>query len=150
MDQGKLNDFQRINIMLMTIGMLYHDATSRFGLTDTITFILRFMYENGDHCPLSSIYKTTGIRKQTINSSIRKLEADGILYLEQTDGRSKRVILTEKGRVLMENTVGQIHAAEVHALDDWSQEEIQTYINMLFKVVGSLKRELDKLDYPES
>ncbi len=136
--------------MLMSISMLYHDTIIKFGLTDNIGMILRFLNENGDHCLLSSIYKTTGIRKQTINSSIRKLEADGILYLEQSDGRSKRVVLTDKGRELMENTVAQIHKAEVHALDDWTKEEIQTYILTLSKVHGSLKRELDKLSYPEA
>ena len=150
MDQGRYTEFQRINFMLMSISMLYHDAVIRFGLTDNIGLILRFLSESGDHCPLSSIYKTTGIRKQTINSSIRKLEAEGVLYLEQTDGRSKRVVLTQKGRELIDNTVAQIHNAEVHALDDWTKEEIQTYILTLSKVHGSLKRELDKLDYPEA
>ena len=149
MDQGRYTEFQRINFMLMSISMLYHDAVIKFGLTDNIGLILRFLSENGDHCPLSSIYKTTGIRKQTINSSIRKLEAEGVLYLEQTDGRSKRVVLTEKGRELIDSTVAQIHKAEVHALDDWTKEEIQTYILTLSKVHGSLKRELDKLDYPD-
>ena len=150
MDQGRYTEFQQINFMLLSISMLYHDTLVKFGLTDNIGLILRFLNEFGDHCPLSSIYKTMGIRKQTINSSIRKLEAQGILYLEQTDGRSKRVVLTQKGRELIDNTVAQIHNAEVHALDDWTKEEIQTYILTLSKVHGSLKRELDKLDYPEA
>lgn len=149
MEQGRAFEFRQINYMLMTIAGLYHEATSRFGLTDNIAFILQFLNENGDHCPLSSIYKMTGVRKQTVNSSIRKLEADGILYLEQDTGRSKRVVLTEKGRQLIEKTVAQIHQAEVHALDDWTPEEIQSYIRSLVKVGTSLKRELDHLDYPD-
>lgn len=149
MDQGKYSDFNRINFMLMSIAKLYHDAIVRFGLSENAGLILRFLSEFGGSCPLSAIYKTMGIRKQTVNSSIRKLEADGIVYLEQDTGRSKRVVLTESGRELAEKTVDQIHSAEVHVLDDWTREEIQTYILLLTKIASSTKRELDKLDYPD-
>ena len=149
MDQGKFSDFNRINFMLMSIAKLYHDAIVRFGLSENAGLILRFLSEFGGSCPLSAIYKTMGIRKQTMNSVIRKLEADGIVYLEQDTGRSKRVVLTDSGRELAEKTVAQIHSAEVHVLDDWTQEEIQTYILLLTKIASSTKRELDKLDYPD-
>ena len=149
MDQGRYSDFNRINFMLMSIAKLYHDAIVRFGLSENAGLILRFLSEFGGSCPLSAIYKTMGVRKQTVNSSIRKLEAEGIVYLEQDTGRSKRVVLTESGRELAERTVDQIHSAEVHVLDDWTQEEIQTYILLLTKIASSTKRELDKLDYPD-
>ena len=135
--------------MLMSIAKLYHDAIVRFGLSENTGLILRFLSEFGGCCPLSAIYKTMGIRKQTVNSAIRKMEADGIVYLEQDTGRSKRVVLTESGRELAEKTVAQIHSAEVHVLDDWTQEEIQTYILLLTKIASSTQRELDKLDYPD-
>ena len=149
MDQGKYSDFNRINFMLMSIAKLYHDAITRFGLSENAGLILRFLSEFGGSCPLSAIYKTMGIRKQTMNSVIRKLEADGIVYLEQDTGRSKRVVLTDSGRELAEKTVCQIHSAEVHVLDDWTREEIQTYILLLTRIASSTKRELDKLDYPD-
>ena len=149
MEPGRISDFRRINFMLMSISGLYHEAVVRFGLTDSVAMLLHYLDDHGDRCPLSSIYKNTGIRKQTLNSSIRKLEADGVLYLEQDTGRSKRVVLTDKGRELIKNTVGQIRRAEVHSLDDWSQEEIQHYIRLLVRVGASLKRELDQLDYPD-
>ena len=149
MDQGRYSEFNRINFMLMSIAKLYHDAIVRFGLSENTGLILRFLSEFGGSCPLSAIYKTMGIRKQTVNSAIRKLEADGIVYLEQDTGRSKRVVLTESGRELAEKTVAQIHSAEVHVLDDWTQEEIQTYILLLTKIASSTQRELDKLDYPD-
>ena len=149
MEPGRIGEFRRINFMLMSISGLYHEAVVRFGLTDSVALILHYLDDHGDRCPLSSIYKNTGIRKQTLNSSIRKLEADGVLYLEQDTGRSKRVVLTDKGRELIKNTVGQIRRAEVHALDHWTQEEIHIYILTLTKVAESLKQALDHLDYPD-
>lgn len=40
----------------------------------------------------------------TKNSAIRGLEADGILYLKQHTGRSKKVILTDKGKDYVQRT----------------------------------------------
>lgn len=49
------------------------------------------MNHYGNERLLSDIYKKSGISKQTVNSAIRSLEADGILYLEQYNGRAKKL-----------------------------------------------------------
>ncbi len=148
MTQKQTNDFHQINLMTMMIGALYHESSVRLGITDNIALILHFLYDNGQSCLLSDFYKKTGVPKQTINSSLRKLEAAGILYLEQHDGRSKRVMLTEKGEQFMHETIGQLRNAEIHALDGWTPEEVETYIRLITKVGASLQREFSKLKHP--
>ncbi len=148
MTQKQTNDFHQINLMTMMIGALYHESSVRLGITDNIALILHFLYDNGQSCLLSDFYKKTGVPKQTVNSSLRKLEADGILFLEQHDGRSKRVVLTEKGEQFMHETIGQLRNAEIHALDGWTPEEVETYIRLITKVAASLQREFSKLQRP--
>ena len=148
MDQKQCSDFRQINLMTMVIGALYHESSIRLGITDNIALILHFLYDCNDSCPLSDMYKLTGVPKQTINSSLRRLEMADILYLEQTDGRSKRVVLTDKGKLFMHETIGQLRDAEVHALDDWTQEEVDVYIQLITKVAASLRREFNKLKHP--
>ena len=148
MDQKQTNDFHQINILTMVIGALYHESSTRLGITDNIALILHFLFDNNNCCPLSDMYKLTGVPKQTINSSLRKLEAADILYLEQYDGRSKRVVLTDKGRIFMDETIGQLRNAEIHALDDWEPDEVETYIRLMTKVAASLRREFYKLKHP--
>ena len=149
MSEYQYNDFRQINLMTMVIGALYHQSSVQLGITDNIALILHFLYDNGQRCPLSDMYKLTGVPKQTINSSLRKLENAGILYLEQNDGRSKQVRLTEKGVEFMHQTIGQLRNAEIHALDDWSREEVDLYITLMTKVAASLRREFSKLEHPQ-
>ena len=127
------------------IGELYHQASVQLGISDSIAVILHEIHDHGDECLLSDIYKNTGVSKQTINSSIRGLEAEGILYLEQHTGRAKKVVLTEKGKNYMENTIVRLCKAEVQALRTWTLEEVQTYIGMIERFMGCLREEFEKL-----
>lgn len=62
----------------------------RIGLADSVMRILYAIYDNGDGCLLHTICQQSGISKQTVNSAIRKLEEEGILYLVQGKARTKR------------------------------------------------------------
>ena len=80
------------------INALYHEAAVKMGVSDSTMNILYVLCEKGDACLQSEISKLTGISRQTINSAIRKLEKDGIIYLKQGEGRNTIVCLTEKGK----------------------------------------------------
>ena len=140
MSQSQYNDFRQLNLLTMVIGALYHDSSTRLGITDNIALVLHFLYDNGQRCPVSDMYKLTGVPKQTINSSLRRLESAGIIFLEPYNGRSKQVRLTEKGEEFMHQTIGQ--------LDDWSPEEVESYIALMTKFAASLRREFIKLESP--
>ena len=68
----------------------------KLGLSDSAMRILYALCDLGDRCPLQSICRRSGLSKQTVNSAIRKLEQEGILYLEQATARAKQVCLTER------------------------------------------------------
>ena len=148
MSQSQYNDFRQLNLLTMVIGALYHDSSTRLGITDNIALVLHFLYDNGQRCPVSDMYKLTGVPKQTINSSLRRLESAGIIFLEPYNGRSKQVRLTEKGEEFMHQTIGQLRGAEIHALDDWSPEDVESYIALMTKFAASLRREFIKLESP--
>ena len=85
------------------INSLYHEAAVKMGISDSVMNILYVIYEKGDSCLQSEISKLSGISRQTINSSVKKLEKDEILYLKQGQGRNTIVCLTEKGLKFCEN-----------------------------------------------
>ena len=70
------------------INALYHEAAVKMGISDSIQNILYVLCEKGGKCLQSEISKLTGISRQTINSAIRKLEKEEIVYLEQGKGRN--------------------------------------------------------------
>lgn len=80
-----------------------------------------------------------------MNSSIRKLEAEGILYLEKAGPKSKKVCLTEKGKVLAERTVLRILQAENAILASWPQQDVEKYLEYAERFLTAIKEEAAKL-----
>ncbi len=135
----------RINFLANTIDALYHQAAKCLGVADSVLYILYMVHSNSASCPLSDLYKISAISKQTINSAIRKLEAEGNIYLKKHDGKSKIVCLTERGRDYVKKTAEILLAAEGSAFADWSAEELDIYLHLIEKHVASLRQQFGRL-----
>lgn len=145
MVQGRSPEVHQINYLSSEMESLYHQASLKMGMPDSVSIVLYTIYDGGEGCLLRDIYQKSGISKQTVNSAIRALEADGILYLEQHTGRSKKVILTGKGRGYVERTVAKLYEAEAQAFASWPKEEIAAYIRLMGKYVDCLRQQVEKL-----
>ncbi len=134
-----------VNTLAAELETIYHQAALKVGLTDSAMLVLYHLLDNGGSCLLNNISKETGVSKQTINSAIRALEKDEIIYLSASSGRFKTVHLTEKGKLHAENTVAKIFTAEANSYANWSEDEITTYVRLFQKYVNSLQNEVNKL-----
>ena len=134
-----------LNYLTAELDALYHQASVKLGLADCATRILYAIHDNGDGCLLSLIYKESGISRQTVNSALRKLEAEGVVYLERREGRSKAVCLTEAGRELVERTVERLCQAELRALGTWADREIDEHIRLTQKYLTSFREQVEDL-----
>lgn len=88
---------------------------------------------------------TSGASKQTINSALRKLESEGIVYLETFEGRKKKVHLTEKGGQLAKDTVLRVIEAENEIFASWSDEEKSIYIDLTQRYLADFKEKVKEL-----
>lgn len=145
MEQHRCPEVHQINYLSSEMESLYHQASLKLGMSDSVSIVLYTIYDAGEDCLLRDIYQKSGISKQTVNSAIRALEADGILYLERHTGRSKKVILTGKGRDYADRTVARLYKAEAQAFASWPQEEIAAYIRLMGKFVDCLRRQVEDL-----
>lgn len=68
------------------------------------------------------------------------------MYLEQHHGRSKRVVLTEKGKDYVKHTAAKIYQAELAAFESWTEEEINAYIGLMEKYVASLRSQIESIE----
>lgn len=59
---------------------LYHETALNAGLSESSFDILYSVFELGDGCLQSDIQKISFLPKQTINSSIHKLEKEGYIF----------------------------------------------------------------------
>lgn len=145
MKKKALEKLHRINYLGAEMDALYHQASLRLGVSDSVMRALYTVYDNGGTCLLSDIYKQSGISKQTVNSAIRKLESEEILYLKQENGRGKRVHLTEKGKDYVEENVARLYAAECEVFASWSEEEIDSYIHSMEKYNELFRCQLEQM-----
>ena len=126
------------------ITSLYHEAAVKIGISDTVLNILYVLCEREGKCLQSDIFRLTGISRQTINSAIRKLEKDGLVYLQQGDGRNTVVCLTEKGQDFSTEKVLPLFQIEDKIWNEWTDDEQEKYILFTQKYRDSFKKYLHK------
>lgn len=141
-----LEKLHQINYLTAELDALYHQAALKLGMADSIMYVLYILRDHGGACPLSLLYKRSGISKQTIHSAIRKLEKDRLLDLIPCDGRSKQVVLTEQGTQYAAQTVDRLFEAELTVFDGWSDEEIETHIRLTKQYTADFRRSLNNLN----
>ena len=122
------------------INSLYHEAAVKMGISDSVMNILYVICEKGDRCLQSEISRLTGISRQTINSAIRKLEKDGIVYLKQGQGRNTIVCLTETGKKFSAEKIIPILEMENKIWNEWTAEEQKQYLELTQKYRDALKK----------
>ena len=139
-------DMKRFNHLLGEIEAVYHEMALKFGQSDSVMNILYTICDYGKSCPLQEICRRSGISKQTINSGLRKLETEGIVYLEQAGARGKNVCLTEKGKALAEDTAIRVIEAENGILASWSKEDVEKYLELMECFLVAIKEKAKEID----
>lgn len=139
------NEIKRFNHIIGEMNAVYHEIALKMGLTDSAMSILYAIYSHGESYPLQEICRFSGISKQTINSAIRKLENEDIVYLEQTNKKNKTVYLTEKGQRLAENTVSKIIKAENEIFESWSKKDVEKYLILTEMYLDTLKEKANHI-----
>ena len=88
---------------------IYHDVCNRFGLSDSTFWILYILRTEEAPITQSDICVALSQPRQTVNSSLKKLEREGLLALSGEGGRhGKPVSLTPQGLELAEKTVDRV------------------------------------------
>lgn len=145
MKNNSSKEMKRYNQLHGEIEAAYHDSSLKFGISDSISKILYAICSVGDSFPLNDICRDTGLSKQTVNSAIRKLESDGIIYLEALNGKSKKVCLTEKGRKLADITAFRLIKIENEIFESWSDNDVQKYLELTERFLLSLREKIKML-----
>ena len=143
MDYFVNTQMKHFNLLLSEIDAAYQDAALRLGLSDSAMLILYTICWCDGECLLSDI--TSGASKQTINSALRKLEADNIVCLEAFEGRKKKVRLTEEGNQFVKDTVFRLIEVENAIFNIWSDEEKNTYIELTRRYLTDFRERIKEL-----
>ncbi len=145
MSVSSSRNLKRYNYLIGELEAAYHDASKKFGMSDSTSKILYAIGNEGGSCLLSDLCRQTGLSKQTVNSSLRNLEEEGIVYLEAVDGKSKKVFFSDKGREFASTTALRIIEIENEIFDEWTDEEITNYLRLTEKFLINLKEKIGKI-----
>lgn len=138
-------EMKRFNHLLGELDGAYHEISFKLGLSDSAMTILYTICDKGESCLLQEICLQSGVSKQTINSAIRKLEAEGILYLEPAGAKNKRACLTEKGKAFAAKTAGKVIQMENEVLASWTKEDIEKYLDLTKQFLEAMKEKAKSL-----
>ena len=138
---GMSKELRRFNYLVGEIDAAYHEAALNLGLSDSAMRILyvlcgcgmQVLYTvcaKGERCPLRDICRQSGMSKQTVNSALRKLEGEGLAFLEPIGTKGKDVCLTDAGQALAEGTVARLIAVEDAILGSWPAEDVEKYLSL--------------------
>lgn len=139
-----IDKLHQYNLVTAEMDAAYHEATLRCGLTDSVMQTLYTICVEGDSCSLSQIIHNAGMSKQTLNSAIRKMEAEGLVYLANETPRRKRVFLTQKGRELANRTAERLIKIENDIFQNWSEEEWKTYFQLTKRFTNELREKIQE------
>lgn len=124
---------------------VYRDMANKLGLSESAFDILYGICEMGDGCLQRDICRTSCLPKQTVNSSIHKMEEQGYLLRVQGKGRSMHIHLTESGRKLMEEKIYPVIQCENEVMNSFSEEERKQFLELSERHVSLLKDQVTKL-----
>lgn len=130
---------RRFNRLAGETDAVYHELANRLGLSDSAFQILYTLQSEDGACPLRDICAFSGLTKQTVNSALRKLEAEGSVTTESSGARHKTVTLTPKGAELAEKTVAKVIEIENEILGSWPAEDLEKYIRLTEEFLVSVR-----------
>lgn len=124
---------------------IYHSIAKGLGLSDSAFDVFYALYMLKDGCLQKDICEYSYVSKQTIHSSIRRLEQDGLLETSPGRGREVRIFPTQAGRKLMKEKIAPVVEAENRALLRLPPEERQVFLRLLREYAGNLREEYSDL-----
>ncbi|MGF7143870.1 DNA-binding MarR family transcriptional regulator [Anaerotaenia torta] len=126
---------------------LYRNVTKALGLSDSAFWILYALRETEGGITQKDIINANYLPPQTINSALKKLEAEGFVELcTVSDKRKKQVRLTEKGEQLAAQTADRVLTIEMETMGSLTPQEQEEFLGLFRKYTDLLKKNLSILD----
>ena len=128
------------NAAMKHVDDVYRRAVRQYGLSECAFWILYTLRVERPYTQ-AGLCEFLHEPKQTVNSALKKLEAEGYLALSAGDDqRSKRVRLTEKGEQLARTCADRVAEAEARAIGSMSPDDRAALIR-LTELYGTLLSE---------
>ena len=135
-------EFDRLNWM---IDDLYHEIASHLDLSDSGYAVMRVFLILGDSCTQTEICRYASLAKQTVNSSVKRLERQGLIFFEESSGRERRIRLTAAGEEMVYDRIRLIEEAENAAFCEMTEQEQETLLRITEQYAKSFQEKVSAI-----
>lgn len=138
------NENKEFNFLYKELDDLYHEAALAAGISDSAFTIFYAIAALGDGCLQKDIADKFCISRQTINSSVKKLERENYLVLKHGKKRDMHLFLTPKGQQFTEQRIAPIIEAENTAFCAMTPEDTREFLRLSRKYITLFREEVRK------
>ena len=134
---------QILNRLYKESDHIYSSLASKLGMTDTTFWVLYAIAHSGEPLAQNDLCSDFFFPVQTIHSAINNLRGDGLVELQVIPGTRNRkaILLTEKGKSFVANTINKADEVEKNAFLSFNEEEREQYLSLFRRHIECLKAE---------
>ena len=134
---------QILNRLYKESDHIYSNLASKLGMTDTTFWVLYAVSHSEEPMTQNDLCNQFFFPVQTINSAINNLRKNGLLELQVIPGTRNRkaIMLTEKGKIFVTNTINKADEIEKNAFLLFNEEERELYLSLFRRHIDYLKSE---------
>ncbi len=126
------------------IDELYRGVIKRSKLSCSAFDILYALYEQ-DGRRLLDLGKASFLSKQTLASSVKRLEEEGLVCTRSQSRRYVEVFLTDKGHACIEESILPVIRAEIRAIDTLGPKDQMLIRDLAGRYAAALRKEFENL-----
>ena len=138
MDYKISNKIAYLHKILCQTEKIYYSFLNDKNITDSEYVLLFSVLQLGEGCSQKDIADNTFISKKTLNSTVKKMEQEGVIKLKPGKYPNMHIFLTPKGKKYIEEKMIPIMEAEEKILDEISLDDFNYFASIIEKCVKKL------------
>lgn len=143
MDNSVLKNIKIFHqLVINSIGV--KDMPKYPSVTTTQIQIMEYIISRPKKCALQKEFeKVLGLSRATVSSVLITMEKNGLIVriTDNTDNRTKKIVLSSNAQRVFNSSKEKIKKIEDICLKDITEKDLNTFINVLSKMIENLKEE---------
>ena len=133
-------NLQMFNQVCKETNVIYHDYAAKNGISDTAFWIMYSVYYYGEGITQKNICEEWFYSAQTVNSSLKTMEKNGLIILEPSNDnkKEKQIHFTKEGQLLAEKIIKPVIKAEKQSFEQLDSREIEVMFETTYKHMKKL------------
>lgn len=144
MGQQITGSLATFNQLYKEMDEIYHQYAKQHSLSDTALWLLYSLYESGAAPTQSALCSAWHYPPQTLNSTLKGLERQGMIALKAVPGNRKNKYIkpTEKGREALQQMIAPLVCAERETFQALAPQERETLLALTRKYISLLQAQI--------